>query len=73
MPIVSLASAGISLASAPLALGCISDGARLRSYLSSLLMRYELTDPVSHLTRIQPSLPSSLITVPSLGEGPSWM
>lgn len=72
MPIVSLASAGISLTSTPFALGSISEGARLRSYLSSLLIRYELTDPVSHLTRIQPSLPNSLITVPSLGAGPSW-
>jgi len=41
--------------------------------LPSLPIRYEFVLPVSHWTRIQPSSPSSPITVPVLGKGPSYV
>jgi len=50
-----------------------STSASFRSYLPSLPIRYELVLPVSHWTRIQPSSPSSPITVPMLGNGPSYV
>lgn len=52
-------------------LGAYSEGANLRSYFCSLPIRYELILPVSHRTRTHPSVPTSFITVPSPGGGPS--
>ena len=46
--------------------------ASLRSYFPSLPILYEFVEPLSHWTRIQPSSPSSPITRPSDGAGPSW-
>ena len=68
---VSSAAGGSSFSS--LDFGASSDGARTRSNLPSLPIRYEFRDPGvwSQRTRIHPSAVTSLITVPSLGSGPS--
>lgn len=54
--------------------GCDDTGSStsLRSYFPSFPILYELVLPVSHWTLIQPSSPSSPITRPRPGGGPSW-
>lgn len=46
--------------------------ASLRSYFPSLPILYELVLLVSHWTLIHPSSPSSPMTLPRPGAGPSW-
>ena len=61
----------MSSSSSSLLSGTGGGPASFRSYFPSLPMRYELVLPVSHWIRTQPSSPSSPITRPSLGGGPS--
>lgn len=70
LPSVIWASFISSFFSSIFVFGISSDGANDKSNLSSLPIRYELTDPVSQRTLTQPSLPTSLMTVPSPGGGP---
>lgn len=49
----------------------VGGSANFKSYLSSLPIRYEFVEPLSHWTRIHPSSPKSPITLPSPGGGPS--